>query len=225
MKLRYFSPFEWALWIGSVAMIALSFLLGGAFHILTLIASLLGVTALIFIAKGNVIGQFFVIAFSALYALVSLEQRYYGEMITYLGMSLPAAVVACVSWLKNPSKQSKNEVQVATMSATKWFWLAFSTILVTVVFYFILRFFNTNNLFVSTISVTTSFFASILIILRSPYYALAYAANDIVLIVLWSFSSFLSIAYLPMVICFVAFLLNDLYAFYNWKRIQKRQNE
>ena len=224
MKLRYFSPFEWTLWIGSVAVIALSFLLGGEFHILTLIASLVGVTALIFIAKGNVIGQFFVIVFSALYALVSLEQRYYGEMITYLGMSLPAAAVACVSWLKTPSKQGKNEVQVATMSATKWFWLVLSTILVTFAFYFILRFFNTNNLLVSTISVTTSFLASMLIILRSPYYALAYAANDIVLIVLWTFSSFLSIAYLPMVICFVAFLLNDLYAFYNWKRMQKRQN-
>ncbi len=225
MKLRYFSPFEWALWIGSVAVIALSFLLGGEFHILTLIASLLGVTALIFIAKGNVVGQFFVIVFSVLYALVSLEQRYYGEMITYLGMSLPAAAVACVSWLKNPSQKGKNEVQVATMSAMKWFWLVFSTILVTVAFYFILRFFNTNNLLVSTISVTTSFLASMLIILRSPFYALAYAANDIVLIVLWVFSSFVSIAYLPMVVCFVAFLLNDLYAFYNWKRMQKRQNE
>ena len=223
--LKYFSPFEWALWSGSVVAIALSFCLGESFHPLTLLASLLGVTSLIFIAKGNVLGQFLVSIFSILYALVSFEQRYYGEMITYVFMSLPASVTACVTWLKNPSKKGKSEVKVATVSAMKLFWIAILTVAVTTVFYFILAYFETNNLIVSTISVATSFIASALLILRSRYYALGYAANDVVLIVLWVYSSFSSLSYLPMVVCFVAFLFNDLYAFYNWKRMQKRQNE
>ncbi len=223
--LQYFSPFEWALWGGSVIAIALSFCLGGSFHPLTLLASLLGVTSLIFIAKGNVVGQFLVMLFSILYALVSLEQRYYGEMITYVCMSLPAALVACITWLKNPSKKAKMEVQVATVSAMKLFWIVIVALAVTAAFYFILAYFQTNNLIVSTISVTTSFLASALLIFRSRFYALAYAANDVVLIVLWVYSSFASLAYLPMVVCFVAFLFNDLYAFYNWKRIQTRQKE
>ena len=223
--LQYFSPFEWGLWGCSVAAIALSSCLGENFHPLTLLASLLGVTSLIFIAKGNVLGQFLVSIFSILYALVSFEQRYYGEMITYVFMSLPASVAACVTWLKNPSKKGKSEVKVATVSAMKLFWIAIIAIVVTTVFYFILDFFQTNNLIVSTVSVATSFIASALLILRSRYYALAYAANDVVLIVLWVYSSFSSLAYLPMVVCFVAFLFNDLYAFYNWKRMQKRQKE
>ena len=223
--LQYFSPFEWGLWGGSVAAIALSFFLGESFHPLTLLASLLGVTSLIFIAKGNVVGQFLVSGFSILYAIVSLEQRYYGEMITYLFMSLPAALVACITWLKNPSKKSKSEVKVATVSAMNVFFIVIGAIAVTAVFYFILGYFNTNNLIVSTVSVFTSFLASTLLIFRSRFYALAYAANDIVLIVLWVYSSFTSLAYLPMVVCFVAFLFNDLYAFYNWKRIQNRQKE
>ena len=223
--LQYFSPFEWGLWIGSVIAISLSFFIGENLHYLSLIASILGVTSLIFIAKGNVIGQFLVIVFSVLYALVSLEQRYYGEMITYLFMSLPAAVCACVSWLKNPSKTAKNEVQVATVSLSKWVFLILASIAITAFFYFILQYFQTNNLIVSTISVATSFLASVLLIFRSRYYALAYAANDLVLIVLWICACFVSLAYLSMVICFIAFLFNDLYAFYNWKRIQKRQNE
>ncbi len=219
----YFSPFEWGLWGVSTLAIALSFSLSGDFHTLTLIASLLGVTALIFLAKGNVIGQFLIIAFSILYALVSWEQRYFGEMITYLGMSLPSAAVACVSWLKNPSDKGASEVKVSSMTAKKWLWLSVAAIAVTVAFYFILAYFNTNNLIVSTISVTTSFFASMLMILRSRAYAVAYAANDIVLVVLWIAACFQSLSYLPMVVCFIAFLFNDLYAFINWKRIQNRQ--
>ena len=223
--LQYFSPFEWGLWGGSMIAIVLSFCLGKSFHPLTLLASLLGVTSLIFIAKGNVIGQFLVSIFSVLYAIVSIEQRYYGEMITYLCMSLPAALVACLTWLKNPSKRSKSEVKVATVSAMKLFFIVLASLIVTAAFYFILDYFQTNNLIVSTVSVFTSFLASALLIFRSRYYALAYAANDVVLIVLWVCASFVSLAYLPMVVCFVAFLFNDLYAFYNWKRIQNRQKE
>ena len=52
--------------------------------------------------------------------------------------------------------------------------------IVTVVFYFILKAFNTNNIIPSTISVTTSFVAAYLTYRRSPYFAIAYALNDIV---------------------------------------------
>lgn len=224
-RFGYFSIFEICLWVGSVILIVLSSLFGGGFPILSLIASLVGVTALLFIAKGNVVGQFLCIIFACLYAVISWEQRYYGELITYLFMSLPSAVIACITWLKNPSKQSKNEVQVATVSAMKLFFILLGALLSCVLFYFILAYFHTNNLLVSTVSVATSFLASALLIVRSRLYAVAYALNDIVLIVLWTYSTLSSLDYLPMVVCFVAFLCNDLYAFYNWKRIEKRQSE
>ena len=59
--------------------------------------------------------------------------------------------------------------------------------------------------------------------MRSPYYAIAYAGNDIVLIVLWVLASIQDISYLPMVLCFVMFFANDIYGFINWKRMRKRQ--
>ena len=222
--LSYFSVFEWILWCVSVVAILLSFFLCGDFYPLTLIASLLGVTALIFIAKGNVIGQFLIIVFSILYGLISYNFRYYGEMITYVFMSLPAAVSACITWLKNPSKESKSEVMVASMTKKKCILSILLTLLVTTIFFFLLRHLNTTNLYLSVLSVATSFLAASFLFLRSRYYALAYAANDIVLIGLWLFASLQSLSYLPMVICFVAFLCNDLYGFINWKRIQDKQN-
>ncbi|MBE7086376.1 MAG: nicotinamide mononucleotide transporter [Clostridiales bacterium] len=222
--LCYFSAFEWSLWSVSVLLITLSFFLGGEFYPLTLIASLVGVTALIFLAKGNVIGQFILIIFSILYAIISLRFRYYGEMITYLFMSAPAAVFACISWLKHPSKAGKSEVQIAKPSKKTWGFTLLFSMIATALFYMILKYFNTENLILSTISVATSFFASALVFLRSPYYAVAYAANDLVLIGLWLFASLESVSYLPMVLYFIAFLCNDLYGFYSWKKMEKRQN-
>lgn len=90
-------------------------------------------------------------------------------------------------------------------------------------FYFILAHFETANIIPSTLSVATSFIAVYLTFRRSPYFALAYAANDAVLIVLWTLAAMENISYLSVIICFVMFLVNDLYGFTNWKRMEKRQ--
>ncbi len=217
-----FTIFEWFLWIASISIVAVSFLLSGGLDTPTLVASLVGITALIFVAKGDVWGQVLVIVFSLMYAMISFKLRYFGEMITYLGMTAPIAVFSIVSWLKNPYKGT-SEVKVHHLGKKQGVWLIVLTLGVTYIFYFILAAFNTANLIVGTISVATSFLASSLMFLRIPSYALAYAANDIVLIVLWILASITSITYLPMVMCFSMFLLNDIYGFISWKRMKESQ--
>lgn len=216
------TKFEWLLWTASVSVVMLSFLLPKEKDVWSLIASLIGVTALIFVAKGMVLGQLLCVVFALFYGIVSWSQRYYGEMITYLGMSAPMAISATISWIKNPYG-SGEEVAVRKMKGKEWLLLSVLAIIVTVSFYFILKALGTANLMVSTLSVATSFFAASLVFLRSPYYAIAYACNDVVLITLWIFASVSDISYLPMSFCFVMFLCNDLYAFFNWRRMEKRQ--
>ncbi|MBQ8005278.1 MAG: nicotinamide mononucleotide transporter, partial [Clostridia bacterium] len=97
------------------------------------------------------------------------------------------------------------------------------SIIVTFVMYYILKALGTANLLFSTISVTTSFLASYLTFLRSEYYALAYAANDIVLITLWVLATLSDVSYLPMILCFTMFFINDLYGFISWKKREKEQ--
>ena len=143
-------------------------------------------------------------------------------MITYLGMSAPAALVATISWLRNPYKKSA-EVKVARLTKGKTVLLFLATGLVTWVFYYILGALDTANLLVSTFSVTTSFLASMLLIFRSPMYALAYALNDIVLVTLWVMAAFDDPSSVPMIACFLMFLFNDLYGFIQWKSMRKRQ--
>ncbi|MBQ7756261.1 MAG: nicotinamide mononucleotide transporter [Oscillospiraceae bacterium] len=216
------TKFEKCLWITSVVVVIGSFALSDGGDVLTLIASLIGVTALIFVAKGFVLGQVMTVVFAVFYGIISFHFRYYGEMLTYLCMTSPIALATVFEWLRHPYKKSA-EVEVKNMTKKQVAVMLFFSVVVTVVFYFILKALGNANLLFSTISVTTSFLASYMTFMRSPYYAIGYSANDIVLIILWIMASIENISYLPMIACFVMFLANDLYGFINWRKMEKRQ--
>lgn len=221
--INYFSKGELLLWSLSVLFILVSFFAFDRENYMTLSASIIGATSLIFNAKGNPLGQILIVVFSVLYGIISFTFAYYGEMITYLGMTAPMAVFAFVSWIKNPYNGKKSEVKVNDLKFAEIIIMLLLTAAVTIIFYFILKFFNTANLLPSTLSVTTSFIAVYLTFRRSPYFALAYAANDIVLIVLWLLASLTDISYVSVTVCFIMFLVNDIYGFISWIKMRKRQ--
>ena len=136
---------DWAFWLGSLAVVAVSNFLGGDVDPLTLIAALTGVTALLVLAT--------------------------------------AAVTALFGWL--------------------------------------LAALDTPNLGFSILSVATSFLAAALTMLRSSYYGLGYAANDIVLVVLWVLASCEDPAYIPVAVNFGIFLFHDFYGFLSWKKRER----
>ena len=221
--ITYFTKEERLLWVSSVILIIASFCIFDRENYLTLSASLIGVTSLIFNAKGNPFGQLLMVLFSLLYGIISYTFSYYGEMITYLGMTMPMAVFALISWLRNPYNGNKAEVKVNRISRNEVIFMWILAAVVTVVFYFILAYFHTANIVPSTLSVTTSFVAVYLTFRRNPYFAVAYAANDVVLIVLWVLASMSDVRYISVVVCFIAFFLNDIYGFANWRKMEKRQ--
>ncbi len=221
--INYFSTNEIALWCSSVILIVSAFCVFDRENFLTLAASLIGVTSLIFNAKGNPIGQFLVIVFSLLYGYISSAFSYYGEMATYLGMTAPMAVIALISWTKNPYNGNKSEVKVNRITKKECVLMCIIAVIVTVLFYFILDAFHTANMIPSTISVTTSFLAVYLAFRRSPFYAIGYAANDIVLVILWTLAALEDICYLSVTVCFTAFFANDVYAFWNWRKMERKQ--
>lgn len=221
--INYFSAAELALWTFSVFCIIFSFLFFKAKSSLTLAASLIGVTSLIFNAKGNPFGQFLSVVFSIIYGIISYSYAYFGEMITYLGMTAPMALFSLIAWIRHPYSEGKAEVRVNSLKMKEVIFMFVLSGVVTFALYFVLKFFNTANLLPSTISVTTSFLAVYLTFRRSPYFAAAYAANDIVLIILWYLASLNDMSYLSVLICFAMFLINDIYGFINWIKIKKRQ--
>lgn len=224
-KSRYFTNLEIVIWISSLSLILLSFFIFDRENYFNMIASLLGATSLIFCAKGNPFGQALIIVFATLYAYVSWTFRYYSEILTYLGMTLPMAVVSLISWLKNPFEKGKMQVKVNNLSKKEYLFILLLAGVVTIIFFFILRALNTASLIVSTISIFTSFFASFLTFRRSEFFALAYALNDIVLMVLWAIATMSNIEYISILMCFLVFLINDSYTFINWRKMKKHQAE
>ncbi len=221
----YFTKFEICLWVCSVMLTVISYIVFDRENHVMLLASVIGATYLIFNAKGNPIGQVLLILFSILYGIISYSFSYYGEMITYLGMSTPMAVLALISWLRNPYKGNRAEVEINVMNKTEIVFMFLLTAVITVLFYFILKYFRTANLIFSTLSVATSFLAVYLTLRRNRFFTLAYAANDIVLIILWIMATLHNTSYMSVTICFFMFLINDIYGFFNWtKMLQKQQN-
>lgn len=220
----YFTAFEKLLWCCSAGLIIIMFLIFDRQNFLTLAASLTGVTSLIFCAKGNPIGQLLIIIFSGMYGVISYRFTYYGEMITYLGMTAPMAAVSLVSWLKNPYDGNKAEVRVNSISRREIGFMLLLTAAVTALFYFILKAFGTANLIPSTVSVATGFAAAYLTFRRTAYFSAAYALNDLVLIILWILAAMTDISYLSVTVCFVVFFVNDLYGFVSWRKMKHRQS-
>ena len=223
--LAYFTLFEKILYISSVVFITVAFLLFDRGSYLSLAASLIGATALIFCAKGNPIGQLLMVFFGILYAIISYSFAYYGELITYAGMSVPMAAFSFLVWVLHPHRGNHAEVQIGKLRRRDAWLVPLLAVGATVVFFFVLRTFGTANLLPSTLSVTTSVIAVYFSARRVPWFALAYAINDVVLILLWSLATIKDVSYLSVVICFLMFLANDSYSFMNWQRMRRRQKK
>lgn len=170
---------ERLLWGGSLLVLTVVFYGFSRSTRMAWAASLVGASTLIFCARTEPVGQALMIGFSILYGILSFRCAYYGEMITYLGMSGPMAALSMVSWLLHPFEKGKSQVQIERLSLNKIVCLFFFSLLVTGIFYVVLKELNTAHLKWSTISVFTSFAAVLLTFWRSPYYALGYAANDL----------------------------------------------
>ncbi len=74
------------------------------------------------------------IVFSVLYGIISWQFRYWGEIITYLGMTMPMAVWSTITWIKNPS-ESGREVAIQKLNIKHVVGLAFFSVMVTGIFY------------------------------------------------------------------------------------------
>ena len=58
-------------------------------------------------------------------------------------------------------------------------------------------------------------------VLDMDFYA---AANDIVLVILWSLAAVYDVSYVSVVMCFALFLVNDVYGYISWRRMERRQS-
>lgn len=169
-------------------------------------------------AKGNVIGQMFGVFLAILYSIMSYNNQYYGEVIIYLLVILPLYISGIYTWLKNKDNKSE-KVKQNTLGKKEWYSLIFINLFLFISLYFLLKYFNTSNLLVSTISMNINLTATYLLVRRSRYSFLFYLINAFILLTLWGIPLLNgNIELLPMVFNAMLLLANNLYGLYSWTK-------
>jgi len=224
---KYFKEwtrFEKILLFGSVLLVSIVGIMFKS-DFLTTICSIVGIITALLLAKGKNLGQIFGLLIVALYSIVSFKNGYYGEMIIYLGIMLPMYIAGIISWIKHQNKET-NTVEVNDIKLKEWIVLFIASILSFTFIYFLLKSFNTNQLFISSLSVIDSLFAVYLGVRRSKYSFYFYVVNDIILILLWGIPVVTgNILLIPMVFNPLINLVNDLYGIYNWRKLEEKQKK
>jgi len=224
---KYFKEwtrFEKILLFGSVLLVSIVGIMFKS-DFLTTICSIVGIITALLLAKGKNLGQIFGLLIVALYSIVSFKNGYYGEMIIYLGIMLPMYIAGIISWIKHQNKET-NTVEVNDIKLKEWIVLFIASILSFTFIYFLLKSFNTNQLFISSLSVIDSLFAVYLLVRRSKYSFYFYVVNDIILILLWGIPVVTgNILLIPMVFNPLINLVNDLYGIYNWRKLEEKQKK
>lgn len=206
--------------IGTIAALVLTYVFKGTW--IDLGYALLYFWTALLLAKGKFSCYIIGIISTFFYAFVSYSNSYYGEVIIAMGCTLPLMIVGLINWLKH--QDNTNTVIIKEITKKELILVLLSQIVMFFGYYYLLKAFNTNNLLVSTFSVMASIIATYLTARRCEHGFIGFIINDIILIVLWGIpviNGELNI--IPVLICPVLLLINDIYGVYNWKRIKDNQ--
>ncbi len=210
-----------SLFFGCLALLIISLITHSSFIILC--ASILGFLVSFLAAKGKILSQFLAIVAVLLFLIISLPQKYYGEVIIIIFVTLPIKIRAIFSWLNN--KDEKNQtVKVSNIHKDEWSLIGMGSILLFIALYLLLKQLGTNQLLVSTFSAVTNIISSYLLMRRNKYSFFFAVINDVFRLILWFIPTIQgSWALLPLVISRLIYLLVDLYGYLNWIKIEANQ--
>jgi len=221
MKLfKDWTKFELILLLGGMIALVVSGILCNS-TLLTIICSITGIMCALTQAKGKVISQFIGLILVVIYSIISYQNKYYGEVLIYIFIMLPLFISGIISWLKNINNDT-NIVKENELSKREWIILTSISLVLFIGLYYLLKYFNTKQLFISTLSMVTSLFATYLVARRSKYGFLFYIGNDIILFILWGLPVIQgNLLLIPMLINPLINLINDTYGWISWNRRNK----
>lgn len=220
---RYLSKFEWGLLLTSIFSVLIINLIFPDSSIYAFLAAIIGCIYLVFLAKGNYMTFILIVAFSLLYMIDAYQERVYTEIFNNGAIEIPFALLTFLSWRKMHSRKSKYEVKMNKIHLKEILILIAGTAIGLVPLYFAFKYLGSEDLILSLVAIGTHFIAAYLLHRRSKFYAIVYIVNDFAEIVLWFILLFNGGVSAPILVLYFVFLANDIYGFYNWKKIERKQ--
>ncbi len=208
---------------GSIITLLLAILSKSNF--LSTVYGLLCVGSAIYIAKGKVIGNFFGIVSSLIYSYLSYQHRLYSEVIVSLFLILPITIYGFISWLKNQNADTQT-ITIKKLEKSELILAIFSQVIMYFAYYHLLKYFNTEMLYISALSICISVLAFYFLSRMTPITYYAFILKDIIALSLWIYP-LLKGETTTFAVFFsnIIFLINDIYGIFSWKTIAKKQSQ
>lgn len=182
--------------------------------ILGMIAGVSGIICNVFISKGKISNYFFGLIFAYSYFYVAWANNFLGEMNTTLYVYIPAQFIGYFLWKNNMQKDNGADAVVAKALTVKgWIALLAFIGLGTAAMMALLKYYGGSSVGLDGLTTMIVVAAQGLMILRYREQWLLWIALNIVSIFLWADSPAVYTMY-------AAFLLNSIYGYWNWSKLQ-----
>lgn len=192
--------------------------------IVGVICTIAGVLCVVLVAKGSMWNYFWGVINVVLYAYIAYKASYGGDFVLNAFYYLPMQFIGLYFWKKNPEAQVDDTVAVQKMTLRD---MVITVVLLSVATYVIGRFMPviTDILgmganpapFVDAFTSAGSVLAMYLMVKRFKEQWLMWIVVNVLAIYMWL------IIYndYTMTIMWVAYLLNSIYGYYNWRRLER----
>lgn len=214
---RDWSLFEksWLLLFSSVAI--LSYYISDG-TILSLAATLSGILTVVLVAKGRTSNFYFGIVNIVLYGYLSFQAQFYGEVMLNAFYYLPMQYIGLYLWTKN--ERMSDRVSAARMThKERGIWAVVSVVSI-FLYAEVLEELGGNLPLHDSASTTLSVLAQYLMVRRVKEQWILWFVINIISIYMWSTSYMQTGENLALVVMWSAYLVNSVYGFYNWNRME-----
>lgn len=183
--------------------------------ILGMVSGISGIICNVFVSKGKISNYFFGLIFAYTYFYISLGANFLGEMNTTLYVYIPAQFIGYFLWKANMQKEQNSDAVIAkALTVNGWIGLIAFLVIGTLLFVEILNYYGGSSTGLDGLSTIIVVAAQALMVLRYREQWLLWILLNIISIALWAENT-------SMYVMYSAYLLNSLYGYYNWSKLQK----
>ena len=210
-------PFE-AAWLLLFIAMQIGIYIYNPDSILGMVSGIAGIICNVFVSKGKISNYFFGLIFAYTYFYISLGANFLGEMNTTLYVYIPAQFIGYFLWKANMQKEQNSAAVIAKALTVKgWIGLLAFLIIGTLLFVELLNYYGGSSTGLDGLSTIIVIAAQVLMVLRYREQWLLWIVLNIISIALWAENT-------AMYVMYSAYLLNSLYGYYNWSKLQKTNN-